>query len=171
MPGFSATCDGRGARQLVGLAGDEAVEREAGLRRARSAAGRRRRARRRGCGRRARRVSATRASTRRTPISRPLASAARRSMRAAKRSRTSSSTKRLGAVRTSVSLGRARFGRERPDPGIELLRGQLLLQSPQARVPEVLHLLVGLNESKFYSLRYALSTARVKNARANAFSS
>ena len=62
-------------------------------------------------------------------------------MRAAKRSRTSSSTKRLGAARTSVSAAGARFGRERPDPGIELLRGELLLEPTQAGVPEVLHLL------------------------------
>src|SRR5437868_1393440 len=48
-------------------------------------------------------VSAPRASTSRRPNSRPHASAARRSIREAKRSRTSSSTNRLGAARISVS--------------------------------------------------------------------
>src|SRR5207302_4271912 len=33
------------------------------------------------------------------------------------------------------------FRRKRPDPGIELLRGEFLLESTQAGVPEVLHLI------------------------------
>jgi hypothetical protein len=52
----------------------------------------------------------------------------------------------------------AHLGRERPDPGIELLRGELLLKPPQASVPEILHLLVGLDEARFYLLGHALST-------------
>src|SRR5207253_36772 len=34
---------------------------------------------------------------------------------------------------------RGRFGCERPDPGVELLRGEFLLEPTQAGVPEVLH--------------------------------
>src|SRR6266436_2544963 len=49
--------------------------------------------------------------------------------------------------------------RKRPDPGIELLRGEFLLESTQAGVPEVLHLMVGRGELEFYLLRYELSTA------------
>src|SRR2546422_5394814 len=51
------------------------------------------------------------------------------------------------------------FRRKRPDPGIELLRGEFLLESTQAGVPEVLHLVVGRGELEFYLLRYELSTA------------
>ena len=102
--GVLGDLDGRRARELVRLAGDEAVECEAAVEarallhhrlgvpavtgRQRCAPGLR-----------------AAASTSRTPSSRPHASAARRSMRAAKRSRTSSSTKRLGAARVSVSSG------------------------------------------------------------------
>src|SRR6266513_205484 len=51
------------------------------------------------------------------------------------------------------------FRRKRPDPGIELLRGEFLLESTQAGVPEVLHLMVGRGELEFYLFRYELSTA------------
>jgi len=51
------------------------------------------------------------------------------------------------------------FQRKRPDPGIELLRGEFLPESTQAGVPEVLHLMVGRGELEFYLLRYELSTA------------
>ena len=84
-----------------------------------------------------------RARTRRKPRSRPLASDARRSMRAAKRSRTSSSTNRFGAVQDQRVGRLGRFRRKRPDPRVELLREELLLEAPQAGIPEVLHLFVG----------------------------
>jgi hypothetical protein len=41
----------------------------------------------------------------------------------------------------------ARLGRQGPDPGAELLGGQLLLQSAQANLPEVLHLFLSTEES------------------------
>src|SRR5262245_47943466 len=57
--------------------------------------------------------------------------------------------------------------RERANPGVELLRGQLLLQSAQASVPEILHGcrgrgVGGRGETKFYRFRFALSTTRAK---------
>src|SRR5436189_68856 len=45
---------------------------------------------------------------------------------------------------TKLSNLNARLRRERPNPRIELLRGELLVESPDERVPEVLHLIVGL---------------------------
>jgi len=54
----------------------------------------------------------------------------------------------IGRRENQRVVGRARLGRERPNPGIELLRGQLLLESTQAGVPEVLHLLVGLKRAR-----------------------
>jgi len=46
--------------------------------------------------------------------------------------------------REDQRIGRlARLGRERPDPRVELLRGELLLEPAQASIPEVLHLFVG----------------------------
>src|SRR5205085_10707175 len=52
--------------------------------------------------------------------------------------------KAVGGCENQRVVGRPTLGRQRPNPSIELLRGELLLESPQARVPEVLHLLVGL---------------------------
>ena len=49
---------------------------------------------------------------------------------------------------------------ERPNPGIELLRGQFLLEPTQAGVPEILHLVVGLDEARSYPLRHGLSTGK-----------
>ena len=146
MPGFSATCMAAARASWFALPVTKvskvnvAVEPRA-LRRVAGASARALAGRGRGL---APGASAPRASTSRRPTSRPPASAASRSMRAANRSRTRSSTNRLGAARTSVSPV-ARFGHQRADPGIELLRGELLLKPPQARVPEVLHLVIGLS--------------------------
>src|ERR1700694_4058097 len=62
-------------------------------------------------------------------------------------------------VGTSAAPRCGGCGRKRPDPSIELLRGELLLESTQAGVPEVLHLVIGRGELEFYLLRYELSTA------------
>jgi len=42
------------------------------------------------------------------------------------------------------------------------LRGELLLETAQAGIPEVMHLVVGLNEYEFYLLHYGLSTAAAR---------
>jgi len=65
--------------------------------------------------------------------------------------------------------GGAALRRQRPNPGIELLRGQFLLEPTQAGVPEILHLVMGLDDSKFYPLRDGLSTAQRALASERAF--
>ena len=70
-------------------------------------------------------------------------------------------------------FGCAGLGRQGPNPGIELLRGQLLLKTTQAGVPEVLHLLVGLKRIGILPwLRQVIHSARRMFFRFdNAFSS
>jgi len=91
--------------------------------------------------------SAARAArTRRKPSSRPLAFGCQtlrcgwRSARAPAPAR-----KRFGGGRApACRFGVPRLRRKRPDPGIELLRGELLLEPTQAGIPEVFHLVIGL---------------------------
>src|SRR5882672_703734 len=66
--------------------------------------------------------------------------------------------------RVGASTG---FRRKRPDPGIELLRGELLLESTQAGVPEVLHLVVGRVSSNFtfFGMSYPQPRARAAGKR------
>src|SRR6266850_2317962 len=70
-------------------------------------------------------------------------------------------------ARAAASAPRARTRRTRPDPGIELLRGELLLESTQAGVPEVLHLVVGRVSSNFtfFGMSYPQPRARAAGKR------
>src|SRR6185503_5335556 len=44
--------------------------------------------------------------------------------------------------------GGIRLGSEGTDPGIELLRGEFLLETAQAGIPEILHLVIGVKRAK-----------------------
>jgi len=80
-------------------------------------------------------------------------------MRATKRSRTCSSTKRLGAARTSVSAPAPASSASGRIQVLNCCAGSSCSSRRRAGVPEVLHLMVGRGELEFYLLRYELSTA------------
>ena len=161
-PGIFGYLDGRSARELVRLAGDEAVERKtaveprAFLDRWLSYGT-------------ARLYRRPRRNLRRTRQHQPQAElAAARLGGETLDSRRESLPHELqheavGRGKRERIVGRIGLGRERPDPGVELLRGQLLLESTQAGVPEGLHLLVGLKRAPILPWRgWVIHSARAE---------
>ena len=149
------------ARKLVGLAGDEAVERKTAVQaRAVLHRGLSRRPRRGGlCGTH-RRVSAARedqAQAKFAPAGfRGESLDPRREALAHELQHEA-----VGGGENQRVVGRTRLGRQRPNPGVELLSGQLLLEPTQAGVPEVLHLLIGLKRVEILlASRWVIHSAR-----------